>query len=216
MLETLEAFVADREKLEVVKLVISVVALASLIGIFAGLLSMRMSVCNQLYARWQSLLFKFADAEDAHVSLARPYARDLPRTKAHFIVVAYLNLFEEAFRYREARYAFAWHVLPEPFWQSIVKSMTKQFSNYRYLRSFWEQEQDSWSDDFNTFVRTKVLPHCAPAAISVAAPVPPPTPVRGAAPGVRVPPALLVAFAAFAGAWIAQHATRGVRRDGER
>ncbi|ANQ85763.1 hypothetical protein dqs_2733 [Azoarcus olearius] len=213
MLEMLEAFVADREKLEVVKLIISVVALASLIGIFAGLLSMRMTVCNQLYARWQSLLFKFADVEDAHTGLARPYARDLPRTKAHFIVVAYLNLFEEAFRYREARYAFAWHVLPEPFWQSIVKSMTKQFSNYRYLRSFWEQEQDSWSDDFNAFVRRQVLPHC-PAPASAVVPPAPPVPVPAqAASGVRVPPALVMAFAAFAGAWMAQRTARGSRRE---
>lgn len=201
MLETLENLMADRERLEIIKLVISLVALASLIGIFAGLLSMRVSVCNQLYARWQSLLFKFADIEGAHEALAQPYSRALSaRPKAHFIVVAYLNLFEEAYRYSQARYAFAWRVLPEPFWQSIVKSMTKQFAHYRYLRSFWENEQDSYADDFNRFVRTQVLPQCAAMVLTATAHTEPATgAVAAPAAATAAEAPVLPAVCAFAG-----------------
>lgn len=98
-----------------------------------------MNVCNQLYARWQA-----------------------KRSRSHFIAVADVNLFEEAFRYHEARFALVWRVLPDPFWESIVKSMTKQFRNYLYLRTFWEREQDSFSEDFNAFIRATVLPQCPP------------------------------------------------------
>lgn len=154
--------VADQDKLETVKLVISTLGLLSLVGIFAALLSMRVNVCNQLYARWQSLLFKFADIDGAHDALACEYIRGAAssRSKAHFIAVAYVNLFEEAYRYRHARFAFIWRVLPEPFWQSIVRSMTKQFANYLYLRSFWAAEKDSFSGDFNQFIEAEILPGC--------------------------------------------------------
>ena len=163
MFEMLTQLVADKDKLEAIKLIISSIGLVSLIGIFAALLSMRVNVCNQLYARWQSLLFKFADADRAHETLTSRYTKDLAaRTKAHFIAVAYVNLFEEAYRYRQARFAFIWRVLPEPFWDSIVKSMTKQFSNYTYLRTFWSSEQDSFSADFNQFIQAEVLPKCPP------------------------------------------------------
>lgn len=157
----LTQIVADKDRLEAIKLVISLVGLLSLIGIFAALLSMRVNVCNQIYARWQSLLFKFADIEGAYEGLTGEYTKDLTaRKKAHFIAVAYVNLFEEAFRYRHARFAFVWRVLPEPFWNSIVNSMTKQFSTYRYLRTFWASEKDSFSQDFNEFIGTEVLPKC--------------------------------------------------------
>ncbi len=53
-----------------------------------------------------------------------------------------------------------WPILPEPFWDSIVKSMTKQFSNYLYIRTFWSTEQDSFSDDFNAFVQSDIIPKC--------------------------------------------------------
>lgn len=154
-------FAIDKDKLELVKLVVSIISLMSLIGIFAAMLSMRVTVCNQLYARWQSLLFKFADVQDAHEELKLAYAKaQTNRTKAHFIAVAYVNLFEEAYRYRHARFACIWPILPAPFWDSIVKSMTKQFSNYLYLRTFWSTEQDSFSDDFNAFVQSDIIPKC--------------------------------------------------------
>jgi len=163
MFEMLKQLAADKNSLEAIKLLINIAALVSVVGIFSALLSMRVNVCNQLYARWQSLLFKFADADRAHETLLTPYSKDLTtRTKAHFIAVAYVNLFEEAYRYRQARFAFIWRVLPEPFWDSIVKSMTKQFSNYTYLRTFWRQEQNSFSADFNAFIQAEVIPQCTP------------------------------------------------------
>lgn len=151
----------SQDQMEWAKLVISAVSLISLVGIFAALLSMRVTVCNQLYARWQSLLFKFADVQNAHEALSVAYERKQScRSQAHFIAVAYINLFEEAYRYRHARFAFIWWILPEPFWQSIVKSMTKQFSNYLYFRTFWAAEKDSFSEDFNAFVQAEVIPKC--------------------------------------------------------
>ncbi len=161
MCEVFGHFAIDKDKLELVKLVVSIISLMSLIGIFAAMLSMRVTVCNQLYARWQSLLFKFADVQDAHEHLKLAYAKaQTNRTKAHFIAVAYVNLFEEAYRYRHARFACIWPILPEPFWESIVKSMTKQFSNYLYIRTFWSTEKDSFSDDFNAFVQSDIIPKC--------------------------------------------------------
>lgn len=161
MCEVFGPVVIDKDKLELVKLVISIISLISLIGIFAAMLSMRVAVCNQLYARWQSLLFKFADVQDAHENLTVAYTKaQKSRSKAHFIAVAYVNLFEEAYRYRHARFACIWPILPEPFWNSIVKSMTKQFSNYLYFRTFWVTEKDSFSDDFNAFVQAEIIPKC--------------------------------------------------------
>lgn len=161
MCEVFGPLVIDKDKLELVKLVVSVISLISLIGIFAALLSMRVTVCNQLYARWQALLFKLADVVQEHATLKTAYTRDLPaRTKAHYIAVAYINLFEEAYRYRHARFAFVWRVLPEPFWDSIVRSMTKQFASYLYFRTFWATEKDSFSDDFNAFVQADIIPKC--------------------------------------------------------
>ena len=174
MLEAIDALVADRNRLEAVKLIISLLGLVSLIGIFAALLSMRVNVCNQIYSRWQSLLFKFADADGAHEGLMSDYSRDLKsRTKAHFIATAYLNLFEEAYRYRHARFVFMWRVLPEPFWDSIVKSKTKQFTNYAYIRTLWQMEKASYSQDFNAFIQQEILPQCPK-------PLPPPDARRAA------------------------------------
>jgi len=147
------------DTLDQIKLAISLAGLLSLIGIVAALVSMRVTVCNQIYARWQSLLFKFADVADAHELLSTTaYSRGSGvRPKAHFIAVGYINLFEEAFRYRNSRLLFLWRVLPRPFWISIVNSMQKQFRNFSYLRTYWEAEQDSFSSDFNAFVRLHVL-----------------------------------------------------------
>jgi len=145
--------------LESVKLVISVLGLLGLLGIIATLVSMRVSVCNQIYSRWQALVFKFEDTAGAYQALiATTYVKGMAdRPPGHTIAVGYLNLFEEAFRYRNSRVLVLWHLLPRPFWTSIKNSMRKQFQQYPYLRSFWEAESNSWSEDFNEFIRREIL-----------------------------------------------------------
>lgn len=145
--------------LEQARFVISVLGLVSLVGIIAALVSMRVTVCNQLYSRWQSLLFKFADTQGANEYLRfSEYRMEQTRPPAHYIAVAYMNLFEEAFRYRHARILVFWRVLPNAFWISIENSMKKQFTQFLYLRTFWQMEQSSFSADFNDYVRTSVRP----------------------------------------------------------
>jgi len=145
--------------LESVKLLVSVLGLLGLLGIIATLISMRVSVCNQIYSRWQSLVFKFGDTEGAYQALVstRYVKGAADRPPGHSIAVGYLNLFEEAFRYRNSRVLVFWHLLPSSFWMSIKNSMRKQFQQYPYLRSFWEAETTSWSEDFNELVRREIL-----------------------------------------------------------
>ncbi|MCR5884642.1 hypothetical protein LRS03_18035 [Rhizobacter sp. J219] len=144
--------------LETVKLVVSILGLLGLLGLVATLISMRASVCNQIYARWQALLFKYGDTAGAHQTLSeKRYEPGISRPAGHHIAVAYLNLFEEAFHYRNSRILIFWHLLPKPFWVSIENSMRKQFKQYPYLQSLWVAEHSSWSEDFNAFVRLKIL-----------------------------------------------------------
>ena len=152
-----QALLAD--PLEAVQIFISILGLMGLLGLVATLISMRASVCNQIYSRWQELLFKYGDTAGAHQTLSSTrYDPALsPRPVGHYIAVAYLNLFEEAFHYRNSRVLILWHLLPKPFWKSIKISMRKQFRQYLYLRSLWEAENSSWSDDFNAFVRREIL-----------------------------------------------------------
>ncbi|CAI8786129.1 protein of unknown function [Methylocaldum szegediense] len=101
---------------------------------------------NQIYSRWQSLLFEFGDTAGAHQTLSgSTYDAAKSPPIGHCLAVAYLNLFEEAYHYRNSRVLIFWHVLPKSFWASIKNSMCKQFSQYPYLRSLWEAECSSWS-----------------------------------------------------------------------
>lgn len=150
--------------LEKAKFVVSVLGLVSLIGIVAALISMRVTVCNQIYGRWQALLFQFAGTEGAHRFLRqnRDVADQPGRSPAHFIAVAYLNLFEETFRHLESRLLVFRRVLPGPFWRSIENSMRKPFDRFLYLRTYWHAEKSSFSPDFNAYVRRRVCRVVAP------------------------------------------------------
>jgi len=145
--------------LEQAKFWISVASLLSLIGLIATLLSLRVTVCNQIYSRWQTLLFKFADTPGAHAYLTETeYRSDISRDKAHYIAVGYINLFEEVFRYHRSRVLLFVPLLPNDFWISIENSMSKQFQKYLYLRTLWKSEESSFSSDFNEYIRLSVRP----------------------------------------------------------
>ncbi|MBN8492691.1 MAG: hypothetical protein J0M00_14855 [Burkholderiales bacterium] len=159
-LPTLLASLSAAGPLEQAKFWISVVGLVSLVGILTALVSLRLTVCNQIYARWQSLIFKFADTEGAHAYLvATEYAPGADRPPAHYIAVGYMNLFEEAYRYHKAKmFIFFVPVLPNAFWYSIENSMKKQLRQFKYLRTYWQQERSSFSGDFNHHVQYWVRP----------------------------------------------------------
>lgn len=157
-LQALFQALSNAGPLESAKFVISIFGLLGLLGLVATLISMRASVCNQIYSRWQALLFKYGDTAGAHQTLSETrYEPAKSRPPGHHIAVAYLNLFEEAYHYRNSRVLIFWHLLPKPFWASIENSMRKQFKQYPYLRSLWDAENSSWSEDFNAFVRLKIL-----------------------------------------------------------
>lgn len=159
-LPTLSACLAAAGPLEQAKFWISVAGLVSAVGILAALITMRLTVCNQIYARWQNLIFKFADTNGAHAYLVQTeYTPGADRPAAHYIAVGYMNLFEEAYRYHQAKmFLFFLPVLPNAFWNSIENSMKKQLRQFKYLRTYWQQERSSFSGDFNDYIQFWVRP----------------------------------------------------------
>lgn len=132
----------------------------NVVGVFGILLTMlgaRASVCNQIYLRWQSLLFKTSDIKDAYNILATTAYEEGKRSEAHYIAVGYLNLFEEAYRYHESKLLFFIPLLPKSFWISIRNSMKKHFKDWKYLRTFWHIERSSYSNDFNKFIEQEII-----------------------------------------------------------
>lgn len=78
---------------------------------------------------------------------------------AHYIAVGYMNLFEEAYRYHQAKmFLFFLPVLPNAFWNSIENSMKKQLRQFKYLRTYWQEERSSFSGDFNHYIQFWVRP----------------------------------------------------------
>lgn len=143
--------------LPLINIVVPFINIVGVLLIIVAALGARASVCSQIYSRWQSLLFKTSDIKDAYNTLATTAYEEGKRSEAHYIAVGHLNLFEEAYLYRKSRFLIFGRLLPNRFWISIQISMKKHFKDWKYLRTFWQIERSSYSEDFNKFIEQEII-----------------------------------------------------------
>jgi hypothetical protein len=133
-----------------------------LVGTFAVLTSLRAQTYSQMYGRFQSMLLKLAENPAWFDGMKREEYFDDPHDPAgpaaphRFAANAMVNLYEEAFMLYHARVLSVFDMMPDDYWTSMLGSMRAAFK-LKYVRTYWERRQSSFTPTFNQFVREHVI-----------------------------------------------------------
>lgn len=150
------------------KAVLAAVAVVAMCGTWVaaanGLRTLLGAGYSQLYARYQAIALRLADHPEWHRALAtEKCVADvaLAGQHHHFIAVALLNMYEEAFLVLEQNPLRINRLDPpirQEAWDSIRRSMCSAFG-LEYLFTYWERRKSDFSVDFAHYIDSEVTPH---------------------------------------------------------